>query len=52
MNKSPSALVEIRIYVGGQVTVNKLAPGLCPVCNVKCHLADGTIANGTKPGIM
>ena len=51
-SKSPCERVEIRIYDRVQVTVNESVPGFCLGGNAKFHLADGSVADGTKPGRM
>jgi len=51
-SKSPSERVEIRIYVRALVRVNGSVSGFCLGGNAKFHLADGSVANGTKPGRM
>jgi hypothetical protein len=52
VSKIPSARAEIRIYVRVQVTVNVSVSGFCLGGSAKIHLADGSVANGTKPELM
>jgi hypothetical protein len=52
VSKSPSACVEMKIYVSVQITVNESVLDFCPGGNAKFHLADGSVANVTKPVLM
>ena len=40
------------MYVRAQVTVNESVSGFYLGGNAKFHLADGSVANGAKPGRM